>query len=316
MGLIKLRNPNQNYKGAKRDLKQFLKRLQKDNDRSKWADPNRYEVLAKFNLAFALASSQKPTMKDLKQSRLYYKEVVESSNVSRNLSEFAYEDINNIETRIKEKRKKMIGAIVACAIVLACILVIAVLIVRHRVLENKLRRSLEEAQKRVEQMAVETPVSILNYTISKDTPVEEMEYVMIDSISASSELTDSAGYVYKAANMTDMDSTSSWQENESGGGEGSSISISLSQKAQIKGIAFQLGSHKNEGNYKKNNRPKTLNISINGESCDYSFEDEYCWHTILFNEPIETDSVLIEIKEIYPGNVWNDTCIAEVRLLK
>ncbi|MCR5598199.1 MAG: hypothetical protein K6G19_08490, partial [Lachnospiraceae bacterium] len=90
----------------------------------------------------------------------------------------------------------------------------------------------------------------------------------------------------------------------------------LDEVSGLNGISFMLGSHRSEENYGKNNRPKTLAITINGESCDYSFEDTFCWHTIVFDKTIETDAVHIEIKEVYKGSKWDDTCIAELRLLK
>lgn len=316
-------------KAGKKELGRFLSELDKDNNRESW-NGKPYDFLAKWRFASATLKHPKSSLSELKKAEECYRDVItvveKINGFSKEDKETIYAESNSIKNKIKKKKNKMIVSAIVW-VILATVVVAGGCFI-HSVYKKwedaqrlRAQREAEEAAIAAEQAAQAAAeeaarISIEDYTIVDDMDVDSMEYYEISSIVASSELVDTGGNVYGAVKMIDNDPSTSWQESESGGGEGSTVDITFAEVSQLSGIAFQLGSHRNEGNYAKNNRPKVLTISINGEVCDYSFEDTFCWHTIVFEKPIETDSIHIEIKEIYPGTKWNDTCIAELKVLK
>ena len=318
-----------NIKGGKKQLNTFISKCENDSSRDGW-NGNDYELTAKWNYASATLEYPKSSLKDLKNAEECYRTVINEAekrpNFSRETKEKLYAEHNSIKNVVKKKKQKMIKNAVTLVVIAVFVVLVGGFIIKKSKEQEEIRRqqAIKDAEaaalaaERAEQEAAAEAArkSIADYTISDDMDVDSMECHEIDHIEASSELVDTGGNVYGATKMTDLNPSTSWQESESGGGEGSTIDITLDEVSGLNGISFMLGSHRSEENYGKNNRPKTLAITINGESCDYSFEDTFCWHTIVFDKTIETDAVHIEIKEVYKGSKWDDTCIAELRLLK
>ena len=171
----------------------------------------------------------------------------------------------------------------------------------------------------MEEEAMEEEIaspSILNYTMRNDVDPRALTNVEVASVTASSILVNNSGTTYVPENLIDDKVTTSWQEGVDGAGKGEYVDVVLSAESQINGISFKMGNEKSSDRYYNNNRPRTLRLTVNEESCIYEFSDSYdVWQTIVFDEPVEMQNIRIELDEVYPGEKWDDTCIAEVKFI-
>lgn len=133
-------------------------------------------------------------------------------------------------------------------------------------------------------------------------------------VSASSELVDQYGY-YAAANANDADSSTTWAEGADGVGEGEWLSFFFDERA-VAGFAICAGYQKSAETYNNNARPARICVSVAGEAdCYVTLEDSRGEQVVLFQYPVVTDYLSIEIVSAYSGTRYADTCISDVRIL-
>lgn len=127
----------------------------------------------------------------------------------------------------------------------------------------------------------------------------------------------------------DGELSTSWVEGVEGSGIGQKIAFEISK---AKGLSIMPGFGK-DAYFKKNNRIRKARLSIlemQGQASQtevyifisaklyeniVEFKDEMTMQKVDFPEPLSGIAVL-EILEVYPGERWDDTCIAEIKILK
>ena len=117
---------------------------------------------------------------------------------------------------------------------------------------------------------------------------------------------------YGPERAADGDIASSWQEGESGLGEGKGLKFQLDGAHNIKCLIFYLGNWRSDELWGYNARPHELTIQIGDEKKDVAFTDEKKKFCVVLENPVSTDSVSITLKSVYKGSRWEDTCISEI----
>jgi phosphate transport system substrate-binding protein len=140
------------------------------------------------------------------------------------------------------------------------------------------------------------------------------QFARISDVSASSYLSDSQGS-YLAKNLIDC-TWQSWAEGARGNGIGESFSLTLWYYETITGFAIKNG-YGNIDLFAKNNRVKAFKIYADGKFIEtIVIKDSVSFEQYYFKKPIErVDEIRFEIADVYPGTMYNDTCVAEIALL-
>ncbi len=148
----------------------------------------------------------------------------------------------------------------------------------------------------------------VNNDLRKLTPAEAK---------ASSSLQDAAGK-YSASNAIDNDTSTAWVEGVLiGPGVGQWIKVDFEQPVVLKQIKVDIGYDHTAVLFLANNRVKRAAFFFSdGTSFEYTFLDQRGLQTILvaekMGEDITTDSVKMEVLEVYRGNRFDDTAISEM----
>lgn len=112
--------------------------------------------------------------------------------------------------------------------------------------------------------------------------------------------------------LFDKKDDTSWQEGVAGYGINESVSFSFDGLHKVKYIAFKLGNWKNDKYYYGNAKPKTINLVFGDYSGQVTFTGERKVEWVEVSPSVNADSMRLELKDVYPGTSWEDTCISEV----
>ena len=163
-------------------------------------------------------------------------------------------------------------------------------------------------------LEVRNPVQSYNYNKNIYPLIDNDN---IKNVSASSELSNSQGF-YPAANLIDQ-SWRSWAEGSRGNGTGESFTITLSDYYEIvtvAGFALKNG-YGHLDYYGQNNRVKSFKIYIDGIYTEtIAIRDSINFEQYALKEPVTCETIRFEIDDVYPGTRFNDTCVAEIALLR
>ncbi|MDR2922811.1 MAG: substrate-binding domain-containing protein [Treponema sp.] len=134
---------------------------------------------------------------------------------------------------------------------------------------------------------------------------------------------------YDADNLIDG-TWQSWAEGSNGNGVGEYFTLFLSEyndTETITGFALKNG-YGNIDYFVKNNRVKAFKIYIIEDYIGKYYEDENGTYTetiavkdsisfeqYYFKKPVKCKAIRFVIDDVYPGTMYNDTCIAEIALL-
>ena len=147
--------------------------------------------------------------------------------------------------------------------------------------------------------------------------VPAIRYYNIKNVSASSALSDSQGQ-YPANNLIDQ-TWRSWAEGARGNGAGESFTLTLSdyyEQLTVVGFALKNG-YGNLDHYSKNNRVKSFKVYIDGQYSEtIAIKDSISFEQYALKEPVECETIRFEIDDVYPGTTYDDTCVAEIALLR
>ena len=131
---------------------------------------------------------------------------------------------------------------------------------------------------------------------------------------ASSEQIDQYGY-YSAANANDADPSTAWCEGVNGAGEGEWLSLFFDEHL-VAGFAVHAGYQRSDEAYKQHARPAQIAVSVaSGETCSVKLEDAQGEQIVLFDRPVYTDYLSIEIESSYGSATCSETFISDVRVL-
>lgn len=162
----------------------------------------------------------------------------------------------------------------------------------------------------------ETPMQItwdviyssnMNFNGLQKVPVMKENVTQSSSVVQENSKIDNTGW-----SAFDGQSITSWQEGVDGDGIGEYISAQFDRVYQVKAITFLLGNHRSEDWYVKNNRPKSLELNLGGNSYSVDFPDEMKEFAVVFSSPVLSSDVTITIKSVYNGTEYTDTVISEI----
>ena len=115
---------------------------------------------------------------------------------------------------------------------------------------------------------------------------------------------------YSIEKAYDEDPLTSWVEGKDDAGIGEYIEFSFGREVTIDAVRAMPG-YFDERYWHRNNRIQTMLIKGGSRDVRLEFDDEMKAQTVLF-EPIKARTLRIEIAEIYKGESWDDTCLAEI----
>lgn len=147
-----------------------------------------------------------------------------------------------------------------------------------------------------------------------ENTVQEKESILlnnlyIDTVSASSELTDSVN-TYKVEALFDGNKDTCWAEGVDGTGEGEYVEVWFTTPLYLTQIEFLNGYMKNEDVFKANGRIRKAELRFSdGSSCEANLENS---DMVSFESPVLTDYLKITILEAESGTKYADTCLSEI----
>lgn len=145
----------------------------------------------------------------------------------------------------------------------------------------------------------------------------------VKSVIATSELVEAqfdGKYLYPPINILDGDFQTTWCEaEEDGPGMGESITVEFAEAVSFDEIQIVNG-FATKDYYLKNNRVKKLLLTqVAGQHFqqkEYTLQDKKDgWQSISFDLPQTAQTITLKILDIYPGSKYDDTCLADIRLL-
>ena len=145
----------------------------------------------------------------------------------------------------------------------------------------------------------------------------------VKSVIATSELVEAqfdGKYLYPPINILDGDFQTTWCEaEEDGPGMGESITVEFAEAVSFDEIQIVNG-FATKDYYLKNNRVKKLLLTqVAGQHFqqkEYTLRDKKDgWQSISFDLPQTAQTITLKILDIYSGSKYDDTCLADIRLL-
>lgn len=122
-----------------------------------------------------------------------------------------------------------------------------------------------------------------------------------------------------ASAMVDGDLETSWQEGADGDGLGESAMLDFGREVEVQMVEMYLGNWRSDDWFYRNNVPSEVDLYCYGAQ-DGTFEtitvanEKYdrtvCW--VEFSHPVPLRYLEVYINEVYRGNQYDDTCIAEI----
>ena len=137
---------------------------------------------------------------------------------------------------------------------------------------------------------------------------------VIQTIKASSELLQ-PGYDNSARSAVDGNTITSWQDGVSGYGEGQVLDMTLDKEYRVHCINFNLGNWRGQQYYNENSRPKQITLYL-GTTRHYTviFPDGMSQYTVMFSADVPASWIRVQIDSVYPGTLYDDTCISEMTI--
>lgn len=134
---------------------------------------------------------------------------------------------------------------------------------------------------------------------------------MISSVRASSQTEENP-----VENAFDSREATMWTEGVWGNGIGETIEITLDADHKVNGLTIYNGNRASHDLYEKYGRVKTIQVTFSdGSQRQYEIADNfYTSSQVNFINPIQTDTLKIEILEVYEGTTYQDTCIADINI--
>ncbi len=146
---------------------------------------------------------------------------------------------------------------------------------------------------------------------------DKVSYFLTPSkISASSTLIEKnkSSDFYDVSNLID-NSWKSWVEGKNNDGIGEKLTFEFDKAVPIEKICIRNG-YGDLRYYYKNNRIKTISVYINGNKInDFTLIDKFNCQNLSIRKDNVT-KIEIEIKDVYPGTKYKDTCISEIYFIR
>ncbi|RYH08424.1 caspase family protein [Tropicimonas sp. IMCC6043] len=132
---------------------------------------------------------------------------------------------------------------------------------------------------------------------------------------ASSVLEPQSGNRYGPENLLDDTGATAWVEGQSNHGEGAYLAIDLPEATDIAAVELINGYPKSDATFIRNGRVRLLNVyASNDEVRTLRLEDHAGWQSFPLDGFTGVTWILLEIGDVYRGQKWPDTAIAELRI--
>jgi len=154
---------------------------------------------------------------------------------------------------------------------------------------------------------------------------------LLTDIRVSSELPEQNGHCYGANNLVDADLSTAWVEGTPGDGTGEWIEFSIEEGFNLGSISIVNGYRSARETYEANGRAARIRCILNfadGDTDEFTVDlDDQSWDEISNDpcggyqliwetgEPMEVETVRLQILDAYPGSTYDDLCISECILL-
>lgn len=142
--------------------------------------------------------------------------------------------------------------------------------------------------------------------------VGDTETIRISGTDQSSCVKSKAAYM--AASVIDGNPATSWQEGKDGPGIDECIRLDFDGTYEVQYIALKLGNWKDAASYTNNNRPREIEFQIGSERFSYEFKDVQEEFFLKLTLPVEAVNIQLNLKSVYAGAKYDDTCISEVKV--
>ncbi len=143
----------------------------------------------------------------------------------------------------------------------------------------------------------------------------EVTEIIVGHAWATSECAD--GETMYAVYAFDGSLATSWQEGAEGYGIGEVLAASFAQ-SQVTELLFVNGNTSSEESFYRNGRVKLVTVYVPDTSNEWSFEIPDGYNpdgTVLtLDGPVATEVLAFRIDEVYEGEVYQDTCISEIKI--
>ncbi|MFT5685023.1 MAG: hypothetical protein ACI8RZ_005969 [Myxococcota bacterium] len=137
----------------------------------------------------------------------------------------------------------------------------------------------------------------------------------VAEVTASSSEAESNGVSYEPKNLKDSKRSTVWVEGQSGSGLGSWVQLDLDGTQTVHGVRLWNGNWYTRDFWERHNRIKEILVTFSdGSTQRFTLTDEMLPEEIRFDAPVQTSSIKIQIKGIYSGSTFNDTCLSEVQV--
>lgn len=143
---------------------------------------------------------------------------------------------------------------------------------------------------------------------------ESFDMNWIEDISATTSLSE-YNMTHSANRLIDEDLSTAWVEGASDVGVGEKIVIRFKDDYMINGIELWSGYHKSNELYAKNARPSRVKIFFSEYlEMEYTLNDFMEKQDLVFDFPVYTDQIILEIEDVYSGSKYQDTVISEIKI--
>ena len=168
------------------------------------------------------------------------------------------------------------------------------------------------AAKKITPTPVDSSAAAGNANSEGPQGVSSISAAKITQVIASSTLVQSP-YSYSAWNLTDGDLSTAWVEGADGTGIGENVTFTYNGVYLMQGFRIRNGYQKKSDLYTKNARPKTIELIFDdGSTQEFELADSgIAEQKIQLSTPVNSSSVTLVIRDVYPGTKYEDTAITE-----
>ena len=169
-----------------------------------------------------------------------------------------------------------------------------------------------EVPKKITPTPVDSSAAAGNANSEGPQGVSSISAAKITQVIASSTLVQSP-YSYSAWNLTDGDLSTAWVEGADGTGIGENVTFTYNGVYLMQGFRIRNGYQKKSDLYTKNARPKTIELIFDdGSTQEFELADSgIAEQKIQLSTPVNSSSVTLVIRDVYPGTKYEDTAITE-----
>lgn len=214
------------------------------------------------------------------------------------------------------RRFSLAGAVLG---ILLLVMLAAAVLVLYGLVSSALRP--EEKAKTYAQRPGTTATVVAQTPSSAETDETEatastlpLQLVRPTSVTSSSALEATSTASYGATNLVDGDLATAWNEGAEGPGIGEWVRFEFSRQWVLARIEIANGYQKDDERYFGNGRVRSLAIEYStGTTQLVDLLDSKDIQTIIpTRQPVEWFK--ITIVDVYPGKIWDDTALSEVRI--